>query len=166
MSKKQTAQAPTAQHATGGQEAYEPVIVATAFHFLLIAFFFLLFSSSLAEELGKKQAAHAPPAQHAAGDQEACEVVIVAPAFRFFLVAFFFVFTAFSSSLAEELGQKQTAYAPPAQHAAGDQEAHEMVIVAAAFGFFLIAFVFFLFSFFSSLAEELGEKQTAHAPPA
>src|SRR6516225_4876919 len=66
MGKKHTTQAPTAQQATGDQDACEPVIFTAA------AAFFLFFAADvlfvpLAKEMGKKHATQAPTAQQATG---------------------------------------------------------------------------------------------------
>ena len=54
MAKKQTTQAPTAQHATGNQNAREPMILTTAAFLLFAALVRILFLVPLAKEMGKE----------------------------------------------------------------------------------------------------------------
>jgi hypothetical protein len=165
---KQTTQAPTAQQATGNQDAREPVIftATTSAKFLFLAAFVLILClAPLAEQTGKKQTTQAPTTQQATSNQDACEPVILTAAAAEFVFFAAFVLIPFLAPLAEQTGEKQTTQAPTAQQATSNQDAREPVILTAATSaefLFLAAFVLILC--LAPLAEQTGEKQTTEAP--
>jgi ABC-type Fe3+ transport system permease subunit len=69
------------------------------------------------------------------------------------------LFGALFALLAQEMGKKQPAQPTTAQHATGDQETRNVMILAAALLVLLISLVFVLFP--APLAQEMGKKQTA-----
>ena len=117
---KQTTQAPTAQQATGNQDACEPVVLTSAAEFLFFSAFILIpFLAPLAEQTGKKQTTQAPTAQQATSNQDACEPVVLTAAAEFLFFAAFVLILCLVP-LVKEMGKEQTTQAPTAQKAAGN----------------------------------------------
>ena len=86
----------------------------------------------LAEKSGKEQTTQPPTAQKAAGNQNAREPVILTTAAYLLFAALALVLILFLVPLAEDMGKKQTTQAPTAQHATGNQNAREPVILTTA----------------------------------
>jgi hypothetical protein len=163
---KQTTQAPTAQQATGNQDACEPVIFTAAAKFLFFAAFVLILClAPLAEQTREKQTTQAPTAQQAASNQDACEPVILTAAAEFLFFAAF-VLIPFLAPFAEQTGKKQATQAPTAQQATGNQDACEPVILTAAAAEFLFFAAFVLILCLVPLVKEMGKKQTTQAATA
>ena len=68
---KQTTQPPTAQQATGNQDACEPVILTATAFLLFAALVLIVFLVPVAQEAGETQTTQPPTAQQATGNQDA-----------------------------------------------------------------------------------------------
>ena len=157
---------PAAPEQTASDQKLHDAMVVVA-RFLVLALIdvrvaFVSFAA-LPEQVGEKQPAAAAAAEQPAGDQEADDTAIVAAPFLIFTVIDVRVVIVGLAALPEEMGEKQPAATTATEQPAGDQEADDTAIVAAAFLIFAVIDVRVVIVGLAALPEEMREKQPAAA---
>jgi ABC-type Na+ efflux pump permease subunit len=132
MHEEKPAQTLAPHHTTSKHQAHETAFLVPAALLPVLSSAFLVLAllfAPLTQNVGEHQTTESPPAHDVATNQEANEAAFFVCCAPLALALALFLSLILAARLAEQVGEKQRAQAPAPDHAAANQQAHEMTFL-------------------------------------